>query len=266
MRLSQILNEDISINEARKHLVDVFSTEIPAVLERMRFVADRHATNYTPKRDDGRYLPFSALAYSKALRFVLGSQTSKWYKDVFWTRVRPSLYAYARYNQKYAKPLADYLSMEDLDKFSGIPWLLGSLASVASKAGDRAVLSAVSTARHAFDRYEDYISSTEAKAADMHGATYDDDYDSSIPSRAVSVSRRDPSELSVVRRDTGVAGYVDPGNELLGKQNAAVDNLINDTLRSLPAKLAGDIRNAISRSGNKLMALQVELNKRGIRL
>lgn len=265
MRLYQILNEDISINEARKHLVDVFSTEIPAVLERMRFVADRHATNYTPKRDDGRYLPFSTLAYSKALKFVLGSQTSKWYKDVFWTRVRPSLYAYARYNQKYAKPLADYLSMEDLDKFSGIPWLLGSLESVASKAGDRAVLSAVSTARHAFARYEDYISSTEAKAADMHGATYDD-YDADIPSRGVTVSRRDPATLSVVSRDTGVAGYTKPGNELLGQQSAAVDGIINDTLMALPAKLAGDIRNAISRSGNRLMALQVELNKRGIKL
>ena len=116
-----------------------------------------------------------------------------------------------------------------------------------------------------FGMDDDYIDSTEAKAADMHGATYDD-YDADIPSRGVTVSRRDPATLSVVSRDTGVAGYTKPGNELLGQQSAAVDGIINDTLRALPAKLAGDIRNATSRSGNKLMALQVELNKRGIKL
>lgn len=49
-----------------------------------------------------------------------------------------------------------------------------------------------------------------------------------------------------------------------GAQFNQVEQLVADILRSLPSNVAGDIRNAIARSPNKLVALQQELAKRDI--
>lgn len=48
-------------------------------------------------------------------------------------------------------------------------------------------------------------------------------------------------------------------------QYDAAERVVNDVLRRLPAGIAGDIRQAIARSQNKILALQAELNKRGIK-
>lgn len=52
---------------------------------------------------------------------------------------------------------------------------------------------------------------------------------------------------------------------ITGSQNAQVEAIINQVLQSLPKSVAGDLRNAISKSPNKLAALQQELNKRNIK-
>lgn len=49
-------------------------------------------------------------------------------------------------------------------------------------------------------------------------------------------------------------------------QNAAVEKIVNDILRNLPAGVAGDIRQAIAKSSNKLLALQAELSKKNIKV
>lgn len=48
-------------------------------------------------------------------------------------------------------------------------------------------------------------------------------------------------------------------------QNAQIETIINQVLQSLPKSVAGDLRNAIAKSPNKLAALQQELNKRNIK-
>ena len=52
----------------------------------------------------------------------------------------------------------------------------------------------------------------------------------------------------------------------VGSQMSQVEQIVSNVLASLPPKVAGEIRNAISRSGNKLQALQQELTKRGIKM
>lgn len=52
----------------------------------------------------------------------------------------------------------------------------------------------------------------------------------------------------------------------LGTQNSQAEQLVAAILRDLPKHIAGDIRNAIARNPNKLLALQQELSKRGIKL
>ena len=92
MRVSEIICEDISTTEAHRHIVDAFTTELPGLLQRLGIMADKFATNYTPKKENGRY-EFNAGSYGKSLNFTLGSQRSTWYQDVFWPRARPSVYA-----------------------------------------------------------------------------------------------------------------------------------------------------------------------------
>ena len=50
----------------------------------------------------------------------------------------------------------------------------------------------------------------------------------------------------------------------VGSQSNQAEQIVADILRSLPGNVAGDIRNAIARSPNKLLALQQELAKRKI--
>ena len=51
---------------------------------------------------------------------------------------------------------------------------------------------------------------------------------------------------------------------LQGTQAVAAEAVVNQVLSSLPEKVAGEIRQAISRASNKLLALQVELKQRGL--
>ena len=62
-----------------------------------------------------------------------------------------------------------------------------------------------------------------------------------------------PRQVSAPRPPSAIPG-----------QNVAAEKVISDVLRSLPPGVAGDIRQAIARSSNKIMSLQAELRKRGI--
>ena len=57
-----------------------------------------------------------------------------------------------------------------------------------------------------------------------------------------------------------------PKDKSLGQQRGQVEQLINDVLKDLPERVRGEIRQAIARDDNKLMALQRELTKRNIQL
>lgn len=56
----------------------------------------------------------------------------------------------------------------------------------------------------------------------------------------------------------------DKATSVYSTQYSMVELVITDALSKLPKKVAGEIRNAIARSDNKLLALQKELAKRGI--
>lgn len=57
-----------------------------------------------------------------------------------------------------------------------------------------------------------------------------------------------------------------PKDTTISRQNAAAEDIVNQVLKSLDKKVAGDIRNAIAREANKLQALQRELAKRNIKI
>lgn len=61
-----------------------------------------------------------------------------------------------------------------------------------------------------------------------------------------------------------IVGVPQDKKSLLPGQNVAAEKMVNNVLRALPSAIAGDIRQAIARSPNKIQALQSELQKRGI--
>jgi hypothetical protein len=57
-----------------------------------------------------------------------------------------------------------------------------------------------------------------------------------------------------------------PKSNPIGQQNSQAETLINHILNNIPKHLAGDIRNKVARSANKLQTLQQELAQHGIQL
>lgn len=51
---------------------------------------------------------------------------------------------------------------------------------------------------------------------------------------------------------------------VMSQQNQQVEVIVNGILKDLPSNVAGEIRNAIAKSDNKLAALQAEMKKRGL--
>jgi hypothetical protein len=55
-------------------------------------------------------------------------------------------------------------------------------------------------------------------------------------------------------------------NTGLGQQRSQVEQIVNNVLASLPKSIAGEIRNVVARSANKLATLKSELDRRNINL
>ena len=53
---------------------------------------------------------------------------------------------------------------------------------------------------------------------------------------------------------------------VMGVQAVAAEDVVNQVLADLPKEVRGEIRNAIAKSSNKIVALQMELAKRGIKI
>lgn len=87
--------------------------------------------------------------------------------------------------------------------------------------------SAVSSARHTIRNYESYLLKLES----------DED-------EPISKSPKAPN--------------------VIGQQNTSVEQIINDVLSRIDRNQAGEIRNILARSDNKLATLQRELASRGI--
>lgn len=154
MRFFEIICEDISTTEAKRNIVDILTTELPGVLTRLAHISDKFATNYTPKKEQGRY-SFNPVSYSKSLNFVIGGQSNTWYQDVFWARARTSLYSLAKSLPPHVgKLLMQFLVDDSNNKFSRIDQgLLPILANAASATSDRVLANAVASAKSAFQDF-----------------------------------------------------------------------------------------------------------------
>jgi hypothetical protein len=64
--------------------------------------------------------------------------------------------------------------------------------------------------------------------------------------------------------ESDISKPVDDSKVMKGVQNSQVDQIVNDVLSGLDQNVAHQIRQSISKSDNKLQALQMEMKKRGL--
>lgn len=221
MRLNELLIEDISAAEAIKNIIDILTTQLPALYQSLSRMSDNYYDNHG--------------TIDSGFNFITGGPTSKWYNDVFFKHMKPSLY---KLNASLPRQVKDELTqfLSDLvgeGKFSSIESrLIGILDNISKATRNKQLSQAVAAANHAISNYYSHL-------ADLNSG--ENDGDVTMPN--------EPQEPNPV-----------------AQQNVTVADIINDTLSRIDRAQAGEIRNAIARQDNKLAALQQELNRRGIRL
>ena len=166
-------------------------------------------------------------------------QSAQWFNNFYWNKMQGDLYDLTKQASKYAPPLIAFLkdASEDRERSINFREISASLPSILQQIGTRMGNKELASFGANWNKrqqdYENYLARIEAEVD-----TDDDD------------------------------GYEEPKapkDNTFGKQNVQADQIVNDILKNLPSKVAGDIRNAIARSPNKLQALQAELQKRGVK-
>ena len=163
----------------------------------------------------------------------------RWYDKFFWNKMDNDLRLLMAKNPKAAGKLRDFFNIERDDKGHVSFTTIGrSLPRILNHVGEQ--MNNKDLKRFAAEwfrkhkDYEDYLGRVEAEV--------NDEEDDSAPA---------PKQ---------------PKDNVVGRQNAAAEDMVNQILRSIDKKAAGEIRNAIAREPNKLQALQRELAKRNIKV
>jgi hypothetical protein len=170
----------------------------------------------------------------KGYSFLSGGLKSKWYKNVYEMELKPALAELIRSSPgKLGLELKAVLYKLN-GKFSDIEdGLLPVLYKSAKDTKNENLVAAIRSAYNARGRYEAELNKLEAESE------HDEHSEGNI---------KIPKE-----KDSS------------GRNQELIQRIINDTLnRPEVRKHAGDIRNIVARSGNKLLTLKQELEKRGI--
>ena len=163
----------------------------------------------------------------------------RWYDTFFWNKMEDDLRTLVQKNPKAAGVLRDFFNIERDDRghisFTKISKNLPkALYQVGEKIGNDDLKKFSRGWALKQKDYEDYLGRVEAEV--------NDDEDDYTPA---------PKQ---------------PKDNIVGRQNAAAEEMVNQILKTLDRRVAGEIRNTIAREPNKLQALQRELAKRNIKI
>ena len=175
----------------------------------------------------------------KGFAMVAGGVGSRWFNDFYFNKLQAELYALTKQAPKYSQALIYFLKDASEDRehkisFNEISKQLPTiLFNMGHKMKSGALTQFADNWGNRYHEYKNYLTKIEVEAG------YDDD-------------EFDEPKVKA------------PKSNAIGKQNTQVDQIINSVLAKLPKNVAGDVRNAIARSDNKLQALHQELQKRDI--
>jgi len=178
----------------------------------------------------------------KGFGMVAGGVGGRWFQTFYFNRLQNELFDLSKQNTKITVPLQQFLrgtevkgKIENAKGFSAISKELPDiLAEIGAKLNYAPLANNARRWMHNREEYEQYLSDLELS-----------DYEDDDKIEKAPKAPKDPE---------------------MGKQRSQAEDIVNDVLRKLPSKIAGDIRNAIARAPNKLQALQQELQKRGVKV
>jgi hypothetical protein len=170
------------------------------------------------------------------LALLVGGQKSSWYTDVYFKALSPALYNFSKSLPNHLRDQLVQFLVTNIDgRFGAVENdLLPLLKNISKSTKNPALFSAVEATERAKGKYEQRI-----QKLSIEGEAEDDD----LPPAPVSKEKSS-----------------------IPQQNVTIETIVADVLSRIDKKEAGEIRNAIAKSGNKLVALQRELEKRGIKV
>lgn len=166
-------------------------------------------------------------------RMIAAGAGKRWYDTFYFNKLGKELRHLTQQRPRHAAPLNDFLGTlpKNFNELTnGLPQIL---VQIGQKIGDNELVRKSQMWISANNDYNNYLGDLEASGED-------DEFN-------------EPKDKALK-------------NPAMGQQASHADSIVSDILRKLPGKIAGDIRNAIARSPNKLQALQAELQKRGVRV
>ena len=221
------LSESNDIKGTLKTITNDIGEPITSVYETLKYMAKRF---------------YDSHGDLKGFSMVAAGVGGRWFQTFYFNRLQNELYDLSKQNTKLTVDLQQFLrgsevkgKLENAKGFNAISRELPDiLATIGAKIGYAPLANNARRWMHNREEYEQYLS-------DLELSDYEDDDE-------VEKAPKIPKDPAI------------------GKQRSQAEDLVNDVLRKLPSKIAGDIRNAISRSPNKIQALQQELQKRGVKV
>jgi hypothetical protein len=221
-RVLNALVEGTSIDSTLRAIINDIGEPITSVYDTMKFQAKKYMENHGE--------------LGRGFRMVAAGVGGRWVQNMYIGRLHNELHDLCKYNTRRTVELRDFLRGEESNGEIEMKRSFGNLANnlppILAKLGEQ--INAPQLTRNARRwmqnkaEYERYLMDLEAEG--------DDELD----------------DEPVIKP---------PKSNVVGQQNAQVDQIVNDILSKIPKHIAGEIRNAIARSPNKLSALKQELNK-----
>lgn len=221
------LDESNDIKGTLKTITNDIGEPITSVYETLKYMAKRF---------------YDSHGDLKGFSMVAAGVGGRWFQTFYFNRLQNELYDLSKQNTKLTVDLQQFLrgsevkgKLENAKGFNAVSRELPDiLATIGAKIGYAPLANNARRWMHNREEYEQYLS-------DLELSDYGDD-----------------DEIEKAPKI--------PKDPAMGQQRSQAEEIVNDVLKKLPSKIAGDIRNAIARAPNKIQALQQELQKRGVKV
>ena len=224
MRIYEILAEATELGSTIRTITNDIGTPIIDMFGRLKYSVSRAADN------NG----LDSKGNIRGLGLIIGGETGRWINTYYVGRLENELYDLVRYAPNKTAKLKQFLMIAE-NKFKVISSNLPEiLLQVAESIKDKNLYNNAKAWIDARDEFGEFIGKVTAEAASYGETGYD-----TTPTIA-------------------------PKDNIVGQQNANVESIINDVLSRIDRRQAGEIRNIVAKSSNKLATLQQELARRNI--
>ncbi len=202
-----------------------------------------HMMSYIQALDNLRHYAENALADGmdpRRVRFTMGGPKSRWVAENYMgSRTSAGLQSVAfTLKREYPKAKEVFEKLKDIPMYAGAGTGKGKAFN---RIGDLLI--------ELGDKMES-VKSLSKKIKELQDKI-DDAFDNAAEDRKEEKKKEKKKD-----KEKGV----------MGVQAAAAEDVVNQVLADLPKEVRGEIRNAIAKSSNKIVALQMELAKRGIKI